>query len=446
MVTPEGFDYEAARIGVAPSSSIINRIAWLTFLAAGVVGCSKQLKMSKALISSNRYFVLFLTLAAASVLWSIDPGMTIMRLIRTVTVTSLCVAFAAGSRSPNSFQSIQQPFLLLITIGSIIFALSSPLYGIEQLDQFELRGAWKGLTTQKNTLGSVASIASMVWLHGLLSKRTKFAIGVLGLVTALTCVINSRSSTSLMATLFGTMLMLILMRSPGSFKRTMPYLVGVFVIIILIYSLAVLNLIPGSDALLGPIASMTGKDMTFSGRTAIWNVLNESIYTHKWLGGGYGAYWTGDNPDAPSAIMKARLYFYPSEAHNGYLDIINDIGWVGEFILLGYILTFVRQSLKLYTINRSQASLYLVLVFQQLIANLSESMWLNIRTIQFVIFTMATICLARDLRFATTPSPTMGRITEQTSATRNGTSAATPASQRRQYIQSAFDKLRNKKS
>jgi O-antigen ligase len=195
---------------------------------------------------------------------------------------------------------------------------------------------------------------------------------------------------------FSCVLMFFFMNTPRGLRRYLPYLIVLFVVTILLYSLAVLNLIPGSNMLLTPITALSGKDMTFSGRTNIWAILNQHIALRPYLGSGYGAYWV-ELPTSPSAEMTARLYFYPTEAHNGYLDVINDLGAVGAIILIAYLVNYLRQGLRLLKSMPTQGILYLTLLFDQLIVNLTESRWLNCLTCEFTIMTIATVCLARLL-------------------------------------------------
>jgi O-antigen ligase len=188
----------------------------------------------------------------------------------------------------------------------------------------------------------------------------------------------------------------MLLRSPPGLRRHMPYLIGLFVALLLIYSLAVLNLVPGLSFVLKPITMLTGKDQSFSGRTAIWAIINDHIALNPLLGTGYGAYWI-ESPTSPSYVMEQRLYFYPTESHNGYLDVINDLGWAGGLTLLAYLLTFLKQALRLFKVVRVQAALYLALLFQQLVINLSESRWFSVLSIEFVIMTLATFSMGRLL-------------------------------------------------
>jgi O-antigen ligase len=397
MVVPDGFSYGPSANGMPTEGSAVSRFIWLALLAFGAaVPLSRSGVALKLLRQINPYFLLFVALAALSVLWSIDPGVTLRRLLRVVTMVLVAISFALMTWRPTRFQSVVRPILTLLLVGSIIFVIAAPQLAIDQSDAAALVGAWHGLFTQKNGLGSLAAIALILWLHAWLSKERPWWMASFGFAVSAICLIYSRSSTSIMNAAFACALMLMLMRPPASLRRYLKYLIVLFVVALLVYSLAVLNLIPGSSALLSPITMITGKDQTFSGRTAIWAIVNEHIAQRPLLGSGYGAYWVL-LPGSPSMEMKRRLYFYPTEGHNGYLDIINDLGIVGALCLLGYLIVYLRQGLRLLATLRPQGVLYLALMFDQLIANLTESRWLNSLTCEFAIMTIATVAMGRTL-------------------------------------------------
>jgi exopolysaccharide production protein ExoQ len=154
--------------------------------------------------------------------------------------------------------------------------------------------------------------------------------------------------------------------------------------------------IPGVNTLLAPVISLTGKDTTFSNRAVIWGVIKEHIQAAPVLGTGYGAYWLGPDPRSPSFVFVTLMYFYPTEAHNGYLDVINDLGVVGLLCLLAFLFWFIRQALQLMRIDRNQATLYLALLFQEMVVNMSESEWFS-RTNTFAVLLLASFCLSRAL-------------------------------------------------
>jgi exopolysaccharide production protein ExoQ len=244
----------------------------------------------------------------------------------------------------------------------------------------------------------LSSFCVVLWLHAWLNKEKAWWIALPFLGLSFVGVMLSRSSTSLFATSLCTLFMLLVMVAPPSMRRYMPYIVSAFAGLVIIYALAVLNIIPGTSLLLDPIAELTGKDMTFSNRSAIWDIIKEHIQLAPMLGSGYGAYWTGPVPASPSYVFLARLYFYPSESHNGYLEIVNDLGFAGLICLLGFLMSWVRQSLQLMKFDRGQALLFLGLFFQQAVSNLSESTWLAVNSgFALAIAILATFSLGRAL-------------------------------------------------
>jgi O-antigen ligase len=347
----------------------------------------------------NPFFLVFLALVPLSIVWSIDRAATTNRYVSILSIVLTCFAFVLAGWHQRRFQNVVRPVVTLLLVASLIFGILHPELAIEAGEQASLKDSWHGLASQKNQFGELASFGVLFWLHASLFKEAKWQLTLPCLAIAWICVILSRSSTSLLASGLSTLFMLLMVSVPQNLRRYMRYIVGAFVVIVTLYALAVLDLIPGVSALLEPIAQLTGKDLSFSGRGAIWDIIREHISASPWLGSGYGAYWTGASLDSPSyVVFTTRIYFYPSEAHNGYLEIVNDLGFAGLACLLGYLVVWVRQSLWLMKFDRAQAVLFLAIFFQQAITNLSESTWLAINSaFAIAVVTLATFALARAL-------------------------------------------------
>jgi exopolysaccharide production protein ExoQ len=375
------------------------RVLKVALLAAGLVLLIWRRSFALALAREvNKFFIAFVLLVLLSTAWSIEPGYTMTRFLALITICLVCGGCVMVGWYDRRFQEILRSFFTALMIGSLIFAILWPDLGKEHGTSISLEGAWRGVFGQKNGLGHAASITVFLWVHALLTKEVKFWRFAVGFGAAASCLYLSHSSTSMFSALFSIMLLLLLLEGPKRKRRYMAVIVAVFVATILLYSLAVLNIIPGLDFLLQPIIGVTGKDATFSGRTQIWAVIREHIKLHPLLGTGYGAYWIGPVPRSPSFVFISRKSnFYPSVAHNGYLDILNDLGYVGLLCLLGFLVVFLRQSLALLKINYAQATLYLALLFEELINNLTESDWLSSNAFSMPIVTLATFALARAL-------------------------------------------------
>nr|WP_282452721.1 O-antigen ligase family protein [Lysobacter sp. CAU 1642] len=272
-----------------------------------------------------------------------------------------------------------------------------PVLAIHQETHGVLAGAWHGLASHKNGLGDIACVGLILWFHAWLCRDVRGLSASVGLGISLACLLLSRSSTSLIAAVFTLCFLALFLRFPRELRHFMPYLAAIFVLTLLAFSIALIDIVPGSQLLLEPVAMLTGKDLSFTGRTVIWFITLEHVQLHPLLGSGYGAYWTGPIAGTPSYEFVRLMYFYPGSAHNGYLDVLNDLGAVGLLVLLGYLLVFLIQSLRLLKVDRAQSSLYLALFLHQSISNLSESRWLSVFSVDFVIMTLATTTLARAL-------------------------------------------------
>jgi len=386
------------QVNIVMEPNLFYRVLKVSLLAAGIALLIWRHAFALQLAGEvNRFFLAFLALILLSATWSIEPAITLTRCVAVLTICLVCGGCVMVGWHDRRFQQIVRSFFTLLMVASLIFGIVAPDLAKEQGSGISLQGAWRGVLGQKNGLGHAASIAVFFWVHAYLTKEVRFWKFVLGFGVSAACLVLSRSSTSILSATFSVMLLLLLLRAPKGKRRYMAFIIAVFVTTILLYSLAVLNIFPGLDFLLQPIISVTGKDLTFSGRTQIWAVIRQHISQQPLLGSGYGAYWIGPVPTSPSYVFISRASnFYPTEAHNGYLDILNDLGYVGLLCLLGYLLVFLRQSLALLKFNYHQATLYLALLFEEMINNLTESDWLSSTAFALSIMTLATFALARS--------------------------------------------------
>jgi exopolysaccharide production protein ExoQ len=407
MTFPAGFDYTPRAYGtLPPEGDAFSFTIWLVLLLGnGYLVIRYRQQVRELLAEVNRPFLYFMCLASLSLLWSIEPAITLRRLERLYIIVLMSMAFAAVGWQPRRFENTLRWLLSVLLGASAIFVYWNPELAIHHQQAAELLNAWHGITTGKNILGTLAGCAWILWLHGLLTRETGRLTAIANLFLAGLCLLMSRSSTSLMSTVFATFFVLLFLRPPGFMRRQMPYMVGLFAAAVLVYALAVLNIVPGMQGLLSPISVFTGKDLTFSGRTNIWFVLRLHMREHPLLGTGYEAYWVGPAPSSPSYEMVKWLWFYPTEGHNGYLDVMNDLGYVGGICLLAYFIRYLRQGLELMRLEKARGALYLALIFRAFLADMSESHWFSVTSIDFVIFTLATFSLARELLWWRQDSP-----------------------------------------
>ena len=417
LIVPPYFDYGSlnteSQAAAATSQNLWNKVIWIALLVGSVYFIGRRPALWREVLRRiNPFYLGYIALATLSVAWSIEPGATIPRVFRLL-VTLLCfTAFTLSNWRADRFQSLVRTLLGTVLVGSVIFALVAPHYGIQEFQDFAaavpgrltrssallptIRPVLRGLTFGKNQMGQLASLGVIFWFHAWLEKSTKTLWILMCGGASVICLYWAHSSTSIIAAAFSIPLMLMLRHWPKWLRRFMPYILVTFSLFMLGYSLVVLKLIPQLDFLLTPITAITGKDLTFSDRTAIWKIIIDHIVANPLLGSGYSAYWV-DEPGSPSQAFKTLLDFWPGESHNGYLEVLNDLGAVGGLCLLGFLFTYLRQSIKIMGFDRQQGSLYVVLLFHQFWSSLAESHWFGVDSLSFAVITLAVCTSARTL-------------------------------------------------
>ena len=74
------------------------------------------------------------------------------------------------------------------------------------------------------------------------------------------------------------------------------------------------------------------------GRMELWRDCLD-VDTNPIFGVGFESFWLGDRLH----MIKEGRPWQPNEAHNGYLEIYLNLGWVGIFMLFGLIIAAFRK-------------------------------------------------------------------------------------------------------
>jgi exopolysaccharide production protein ExoQ len=388
--------YGMADPGPVVTVNILDRCIKVSMILMSVYIIATRWSVTRLLAKNiNVGAAAFLVLAPLSALWSIEPSATLLRFTSLACICLVCFAIAVAGWHPRRFQQLALSPLMMILIASLAIGIVAPEKITEIGADISQRDAWHGVTHSKNEFGMMSSIAVIICVNKWLAREGRAYWAIAGSAVAVACLILSRSSTSLFATIVGVLSMTLVMRVPVIRRRYCTQVVVAIAATILLYELVIQDVIPGVNTLLAPITSLTGKDTTFSARTVIWKVIKDHVQGAPYLGTGYGAYWV-PLPSSPSYGFVSLMYFYPTEAHNGYLDVVNDLGYVGLICVLAFLFWFIRQALQLMRSDRSQGALYLALLFQEMIINMSESDWFS-RSSTFAVLALATTCLSRGL-------------------------------------------------
>jgi O-antigen ligase len=114
---------------------------------------------------------------------------------------------------------------------------------------------------------------------------------------------------------------------------------------------------------LGFIASAAGRDETLTGRTEIWARLLPVAMQKPLLGGGFGGFWT----------PRTRDVFRISGSHNGYLDVLIGLGFVGLALVSIFLLSSCRKARQVLDVDFDWGILWIGFIIMAVAHNISES-------------------------------------------------------------------------
>ena len=272
--------------------------------------------------------------AYASKYWSIDPGVTTRRTVAMAFSSVFAIYLGAVFRGP------QLPRLLMLSgllmgIGSLVMVFAFPRIGIHQFDN---AGLWRGLWYEKNQMGVVmvaGAIAAAACLT-LPGERTKMAWASLAIGVVL--VLATQSKTSLLCLVIGVGVIgtLWAMRKGGPALTVIGLWFGVVLIGLVAYVFITEPAV---------VLKALGKDPSLTGRTDIWVALMREVNLRPWTGFGYQAFWGRES--IPAMWIRAETQWPVPSAHNGWIDLLIQLGWpgaiaVGVTVLIAFLSTLFR--------------------------------------------------------------------------------------------------------
>ena len=170
---------------------------------------------------------------------------------------------------------------------------------------------------------------------------------------------SSKSATSLACLILGCALIWVTGLKPLARK---PKAIHGLVCAVVVFGLLIK--LTGADAVL---IGALGRDSTLTGRTDIWSlVLNHVV--NPLLGSGYESFWLGDRLAKISAS-----YHGINQAHNGYLEVFLNLGWMGLSFLGLIFVTGYRNAIAGFRDHPEISALNLTYLVIALVYNVTEA-------------------------------------------------------------------------
>ena len=267
------------------------------------------------------FIPLLLAWALLSSLWSTSFSTTVRQSVAWILATTFAY-YAVTRFDLREILKLTAWSMLIGTVLNLFFIYALPRYG-QVADPFDAaKSGWKGITSNKNSLGQFSAAAAVILWMARRSLTRYRAVYTIGAIANIFVVVQADAKTSLVA-LMGTGALMIVFRA----FRAQRQLFGVAVIALLATSVIVLILVMNNR---DSLASGLGRSGDLTGRTALWDDLVPAVRERPIQGYGWGGFWNGFF--SPAGEIWIEHTWQPPDAHNLLLQVALDVGLVGVFL------------------------------------------------------------------------------------------------------------------
>ena len=339
------------------------------------------------LLKNNAWILLLVALAFSSTLWSLEPDISLRRSIAMLGSLSLILCLAIYI-PPSSYLRMLMWMSLIFVFSTPLMVVLMPAYG---KGTGTYADAWRGITAHKNGLGWMMVIAIFTMIYARRLSLVSRNLLWVTLPIALVCLLMSKSATSYLALIVG----LGVMGTLGLMKRVPGQ--RVFLGVLMICGIGVGALL--ADTVIQSVLVAVQKDPTLTGRTVIWERLFQAIHDRPVLGYGYRAFW-----ESTYAVNTMTISgFFAGHSHNGYVDMLLDLGGLGLAIYLVAAVTAITRLFAANMRGNEYAAFQLILMLVVMFIGLSGPVVFRPNTIYFIL-TCAPIVYASRLGARSSPS------------------------------------------
>lgn len=275
---------------------------------------SRDIKTAVTMFRQNWIVFLYVAWTIASSFWSWSPGPAFNRAGRML-IFALYAVYIVQYLSNEKLTKIIVFSLVLSCAVSWLMIVAVPSLSYTT----DMRGAWRGAMTHKNSLGVVAGFTVIMAYVAWKAQSLKTSSAAVILVMGGLLLVLANSATAFLSVV-GIIAFLWLLRNVINRTSAPVPVLMVFGAVggVLIWFLATSGL----------LLDLLNRDATLTGRSEIWEFVNSMIDQRPFWGYGLSV-WTGD--DFKITVLR-NLGWQSPHAHNAWLDFRLQLGLPGFII------------------------------------------------------------------------------------------------------------------
>jgi exopolysaccharide production protein ExoQ len=368
----------SAWLGISPPAgsdiqlegSPVDRAFFAVLLIAALCVLVHRGRRTLTFLNANWPILIYFLFCLLSIFWSDFPGVAFKRWSKAIGDLAMILIILTDEQPVSALRRVfSRTGFILLPISLLLIKYYPSLghyYDLWSGAQFN-----NGAAINKNMLGVITLVVllGVVWRVLALLRpdeipphrgRHLLAQGAL-LVLGVWILIIANSVTSSVCFALGAGLMLT---TSLRFVRRKTAAVHVLVLLLAVTA--------GSVMLLGGQADVVqalGRQPTLSGRTVIWQIIIP-MAPNPLVGAGYESFWLGPRL---KMLPEEWAYLHLNEAHDGYIEVYLELGWVG-LCLIGLILIHgYHRSVQAFRRNPALGSLLLAYILTVMVYSVTEA-------------------------------------------------------------------------
>ena len=371
-------------------------------ILCGVLVLNRRFRQLAAFFRGNAALLLFFAYCAVSIAWSGFPQVALKHWIKMFGDLVMVPIVLTDLNPEAAIRRVLSNAALVLLPLSVLLILVFPELGSSlNLDDHTIY--FHGVTTQKNEMGMNSLVFGLGTLWSLLrdweergrpGRRGRLFVQGVVLLTALWLLFKANSMTSFACLVLSSTIMVVaVQRWVGGRSSYIYSMVGGAI------GLAVFAVLLDSS---GVLLRLLGRNPTLTGRTEIWRAVL-SFHTDPLIGTGFDSFWLGSRI---RGVANQIGYGGINQAHNGYLELYINLGWIGLIFFAGMIASGYRSVVRSFLLNPRLGSLRLAFLCASVMYSLSEAGFRALIPIWFVCLLAIVEVPLRRPRL--TPYPSLG--------------------------------------
>jgi len=343
-----------------------------------------------ALIKDNAWLFLLHFYAFISIGWSDFPGISLKRWVRVFGSLIMALLVMVDDDYREAFEHIFRRYAAICLTLSVVLIRFYPRFGF--VTGVMGTRSWAGVATHKNELAILCAFSLLFFIWRILKPKSGSRVyDIIGIFLAIYLLIRAGSATAGVASLIGLFMLFSMTLMKYNLKKVIIFTV---ILSFTIFFISTIFLKQSDADLAGNLYRAAGRDPTLTGRVPIWQFLLKLGSKKLVTGSGYESFWP-----ANLAKVWARFAASPNNAHNGYLDVLLNLGIIGLIVLLILIVKSLIRLGGMGQMSSAHGRIVFVFFIIILLRNISESSMLN-PSLSWFLFLLCSIRVGGSLREA----------------------------------------------